>query len=699
MKPRHLVVVAALGSSPVLAQWNTPENLGAPPNDNTSQESAVLSPDGRQLIVNCTGSTCAGNNTQAEDMVEFTLSGGAWGSRTELTLTNSTKDDYAWGWTMDGTLWLTSYRPSAYGTIDFYQAVKAGGQWQAATLMPQPVNSAVSTNDDNIWGSVLPDGKTLYMTAYRSGTPRSVYVTRKVGNTWTALSEVSSQYLRNKSWVAVSPDEQHMYVDGVSIQGSQDLFESVKVLGVWQNPTLIDLPVSSINTDQYGSITSLGGGLTFVSNRIGGSGGYDVWHADRTLAQIHPAMPNGYVNTAYGQVIPFWGGHEPYTIVRTGALPPGLSLDTSTGYVSGIPTSAGIWTFTIDIQDSNGSIASGAVILRIYAAITDCNILTGNGPQASAPAQVRMFKANGTLLATSVTAFSGGYGVNVAAGQVDSDTVAEILASQGPGPSNAPQVRGFESTGTAISKINFFAYASTGYGTNVNAALLDADGYQEILTAPGPGSIYGPQVRGWNYDGSAISAMGKVNFYAYGTLRYGANVAAGDLDSDGFDEMLTGPGPGAVFSCQLKGWNFDGASVSPMSKINAIVFSGNYGLNVAAGELDRDPYDEILASKGPDPTFNDDFAGFDYDATALKSIINQAATYGNQNVQGVRCWACDLDSDGIEEILTAPRTDPASLKQIRGWSWDGGPLQSIATTQFDQSPTYGASVSGGDFGF
>lgn len=62
--------------------------------------------------------------------------------------------------------------------------------------------------------------------------------------------------------------------------------------------------------------------------------------------------------------------------------------------------------------------------------------------------------------------------------------------------------------------------------------------------------------------GEALSAIGKVSYFACATLLYGANVEGGDVDDDGFDEVLTGPGPGPVFAPQVRGWNVDGGAAT-----------------------------------------------------------------------------------------------------------------------------------------
>jgi len=71
---------------------------------------------------------------------------------------------------------------------------------------------------------------------------------------------------------------------------------------------------------------------------------------------VNPAiLPLPVIGTPYSKTITATGGTPPYTFtVSSGALPPGLSLNPTTGVISGTPTTAGTFNFTIIATDANG---------------------------------------------------------------------------------------------------------------------------------------------------------------------------------------------------------------------------------------------------------------------------------------------------------------------------------------------------------
>jgi hypothetical protein len=231
---------------------------------------------------------------------------------------------------------------------------------------------------------------------------------------------------------------------------------------------------------------------------------------------------------------------------------------------------------------------------------------------------VRGFNVDGTPIpGLSFLAYgTQKFGVNVAAGEIihnpsRESTIDEIITGAGPGAVFGPHVRAFifDEAAEAVSAlpgISFFAYGANRWGVNVTAGNIDGDRYDEIVTGAGPGPIFGPHVRAWNVDNSgSVAAIPALSFLAYGTKRNGVNVTCGDVDGDGIDEIITAPGPAAVFGSHVRGWNYDGVAVAPLFNLSFFAWApgeARYGARVCAGaDLSGDWQDDIVVGCGPDP--------------------------------------------------------------------------------------------------
>lgn len=93
------------------------------------------------------------------------------------------------------------------------------------------------------------------------------------------------------------------------------------------------------------------------------------------------SLPSGLLNTNYSQVVTASGGVNPYTYaVTSGALPTGLSLNATNGIITGIPTTANTFNFTITATDSasnNGSKLYSIQIMTPAPTITSLDRSTG----------------------------------------------------------------------------------------------------------------------------------------------------------------------------------------------------------------------------------------------------------------------------------------------------------------------------------
>ena len=293
------------------------------------------------------------------------------------------------------------------------------------------------------------------------------------------------------------------------------------------------------------------------------------------------------------------------------------------------------------------------------------------------------------------------YGVNVACGDVSGDGAEEIITGPGPGAIYGPHVRGFQPDGTPIPGLSFIAYGTRKWGVNVAAGDSDKDGYDEIITGAGPGAVFGPHVRGFNYDGTpSIQPIHDCSFMAYSTRKWGVNVARGDVDGDGYDEIITGAGPGAIFGPHVRGWNVDGSKARSMGNVSYFAYgTRKYGVVVAAGDLDGDGFDEIVTAPGPSKIFSAHICGWNYDGTSITQLPGCSffAWPSAELKYGARVYSgADLNSDGSDEVFIGAGPDPAAGSPVKVYRYVGSEaVLWFSLEAFPSVYTHGVNVAAG----
>ncbi|MFN8176310.1 MAG: Ig domain-containing protein [bacterium] len=411
-----------------------------------------------------------------------------------------------------------------------------------------------------------------------------------------------------------------------------------------------------------------------------------------------PSLPFGTVGIPYSRTLTASGGTAPYAFaVASGSLPAGLNLAAS-GVISGTPTAAATSSFVAQATDAQGCTGTRSYTITIIAPVARVDIVVGLGLGPPSSNRVRVFTGSGTPTATDFSAYpASACGTNVASGAIDARQ--EILTGPGPSPMLGPQIKAFGRDGTAIGKVTFYAFGTLRYGARVAAGNLDVDPFDEILSGRGPGAAFGPQVRGWNFDATAVSAIAKLNFVAYGTLEHGLDAAAGDVDADGFAEILTGAGPGPTFASMVRGFNYDGANVRAIAKIdyNAYALPG-HGVNVGSGDVDDDGFAEIATAPGPGPTQPSRFLGFDFDGAVLLPISGFDVTPASYATgYGGRLGCGDVDDSGRADLLTGAGRDATASARVLAFEYTGT-LRQLAPSFAPFPGGSGVNVCGGPLG-
>ena len=232
---------------------------------------------------------------------------------------------------------------------------------------------------------------------------------------------------------------------------------------------------------------------------------------------------------------------------------------------------------------------------------------------------------------------------------MNGDGVPDIVVGTGPG--GGPHVRVLDGR-TGAELFSFFAYEPgfTG-GVFVAAGDVNGDGRADIITGPGPGG--GPHVR--VFDGATglpLSGPLAAGFLAYAPgFAGGVSVAAGDVNGDGFADIITGPGPGGAPEVRV----FDGFTGRPLlGGLGSFLpyapgFAG--GVFVAAGDVNGDGRADIITGVGPGGASHvrvfDGFTG-----NQLPGAIGSFLAYDPGFRGGVLVGAADVNGDGRADVVT-----------------------------------------------
>ncbi|QGJ69990.1 Hypothetical protein PBC10988_16790 [Planctomycetales bacterium 10988] len=473
-----------------------------------------------------------------------------------------------------------------------------------------------------------------------------------------------------------------------------------------------DIDPGSGSSDIYG-LTEANGSVFFRAND--GSTGRELWVSDGTSAGTHLvkdldpdgggitsdeedveiinvngiiyfAADNDDEESGYGRELWKTDGTSEGTVLVANINSSLVGAEGGFGFDRG--------SYPDDIVNVNGTLFFEAFTPwageELWAFVpTEETPLIVTGTDAGEAGTVRVFDPSGEELMSFfpfTEEFTGG--VRVATGDINGDGILDIVMAAGPG--GGPRVRVFDSqTGEPITGgINdFYAYDEFfSGGVFIAVADVNGDGFDDIITGAGATETGESHVRIFSgEDGSIIR-----EFYAYElTFHGGVHVAAGDINNDGFAEVITGPGAGRAPTVRV----FDGNNTlgSPLegAATNFDAYDSNFlgGVFVASGDFNDDGFWDIVtgagATGGPHVKVIDSTDG---------TLIQNFFAYDPSFTGGVRVGAADLNLDGIADILTVPGSPGGPHTR----AFDGTDLSDISNF-FSGSPTdfNGLFVAGG----
>jgi len=168
----------------------------------------------------------------------------------------------------------------------------------------------------------------------------------------------------------------------------------------------------------------------------------------------------------------------------------------------------------------------------------------------------------------------------------------------GPGEGGGPHVRIWDQTNQYL-RGEFMAFEATDRnGINLAAGDVDGDGHDELVVVPGANNralvkIYDVEL-GATETGDETYSM-QHEWYALGEATVGASVATGDVDGDGEAEIIIGAGPGG--GPQVQVFEADGTLIQSFFAFSQDLRTGVF---VASGrDFSGDNKDDIVIGEGP----------------------------------------------------------------------------------------------------
>jgi hypothetical protein len=497
---------------------------------------------------------------------------------------------------------------------------------QVATIVAAPT---VTFSNANI-ASVVPS-ITILGTGFNATTPASNTVTFNNGAIGTVNSATATQLIVTYS---TQPAAGALTAIVTSFGGSSGAAVQVATI---IGPTISSVTPSSGTPSGGTPITIVG--TNFVSGAtvtIGGLAATNVVLVSSTM--ITAVTPPGTLGTIASVVVTTIDGKSAANSNATyaySATPVNITI-TTTQTILRINQTATI-TFTLSASSTN------FVLADVVVTGGTLSNFSGSGTLYTATYTPTVATYTTGSIYVPVNAFTDAYGTQ----SNPSNVVSTIINTIAPPLMASTSISGTGNAQTGIQLVNPFTgalgnvvYPFPFYNGNISITRMDynQDGIDEVVAGAGPGG--GPAIAIIN----SVTGVTLAAFFAFSSsFTGGVFVAAGDVNNDGFDDIIAGTGPGGGPVVTV----FSGQNLSTLASFFAYESTFTGGITVASADVNGDGYCDIITGAGPGggplvKVFN----------VATSSVISQWYAYSSQFTGGVFVAAGDLNNDGNVEVVT-----------------------------------------------
>lgn len=238
-----------------------------------------------------------------------------------------------------------------------------------------------------------------------------------------------------------------------------------------------------------------------------------------------------------------------------------------------------------------------------------------------------------SVKAVEFEAFGKDDNLSVACGDTDGDTKDEIVVIKN---NKKPEIAYFNEKGNLKDS---FVVKMTNSEIDMATGDIDADGQEEVMIVPEAGDSL-----------VKILKEGKLfrEFRAFKNAWIGASITSGDINGDGQEEIILGAGEGG--GPQVMIYNYKGQELKSFFTFNPLVRSG---INVASGDLNKDGSEEIFIAK---KSKGQGIIRI-YDVQKEISLFDTVNIYPANTEAGINMAMGDIEGDEREELFTAKEVE------------------------------------------